>query len=442
MSIDLTMRFILSFYLLENNLITSEHVMAAFRDVDRAFFVPEGNEDCAYSDRPLKSGNVHISAPHIYCTVVESLDLEPDSALSFLNIGSGTGYLSTIVAHILGPRSISFGVDIHEDVVEHSRIAIENWKSSEEGFADLSIDIFHGSGLEIDDEGESRMGYDRIYVGAAIGQSELQRIEPLLAPGGVLVAPVGDKLLKIMRMRGSQSGSLLGTGADNDDSEFSTEVITGVHFASLLNNPKKSVVIPSKVWCPSSHHYFSENFQKCTTALLLCSRSAYIQPLVPTNHNNRINVSATLPKDVLVHILSFANRKWFESDKNEVEILKKRLRQERGRRDEAKQEFENIRTSHRAIECERDLYLNFILRWHHILSRNESEREEEDSPHPYTRNILEEANTILSPYHARSQLMETDSLLDEEDGSRLDDEEMDIGLENESNQMMVHSDNL
>ncbi len=69
----------------------------------------QGNEESAYSDQPLREGNVHISAPHIYCSALEVFELQPESSLSFLNIGSGTGYLSCIVAEILGPKSLNFG---------------------------------------------------------------------------------------------------------------------------------------------------------------------------------------------------------------------------------------------------------------------------------------------------------------------------------------------
>ena len=65
---------------------------------------------------------MHISAPHIYGSVVEALELRPNSSLSFLNIGCGTGYLTCIVAEILGPTSTHYSVDIHEDVVDHSLV--------------------------------------------------------------------------------------------------------------------------------------------------------------------------------------------------------------------------------------------------------------------------------------------------------------------------------
>jgi len=69
----------------------------------------QGNETLAHSDQPLKEGNVHISAPHIYGSAIEALDLVPNSCTSFLNIGSGTGYVSAIVADILGPNSLNYG---------------------------------------------------------------------------------------------------------------------------------------------------------------------------------------------------------------------------------------------------------------------------------------------------------------------------------------------
>lgn len=73
------------------------------------FLLNQENKDSAYSDQPLREGKIHISAPHIYCSALESLELEENSSTSFLNIGSGTGYLSCIVAEILGPKSLNYG---------------------------------------------------------------------------------------------------------------------------------------------------------------------------------------------------------------------------------------------------------------------------------------------------------------------------------------------
>ena len=60
-----------------------------------------------------------MSAPHIYGTVVDALELS--EGLSFLNIGAGTGFLSTVVAYITGPAGLNHGIEIHADVVAHAR---------------------------------------------------------------------------------------------------------------------------------------------------------------------------------------------------------------------------------------------------------------------------------------------------------------------------------
>ena len=65
------------------------------------------------------AGNLHLSAPCIYSEVMEHLQLEP--GLSFLNIGSGTGYLSTMAGLILGRNGINHGIELHADVVEYAR---------------------------------------------------------------------------------------------------------------------------------------------------------------------------------------------------------------------------------------------------------------------------------------------------------------------------------
>lgn len=147
--------------------------------------------DIAHKDQPIRDENIHISAPHIYGSVIEALELKKDTGYSFLNAGSGTGYLTCIAASILGPRSVHYCVEIHEDVLSHSREAIAAWKKDQSRSEEISnIDLIQGNALELNtNTGECALGFDRIYIGAAIQRYSLAMFKKMLKPGGVLVGP-------------------------------------------------------------------------------------------------------------------------------------------------------------------------------------------------------------------------------------------------------------
>lgn len=91
--------------LMEADYIKSPHIERVFRAIDRAdYYLPDHKEN-AYKDLAWKHGHIHLSAPCIYSEVMESLDIQ--RGMSFLNLGSGTGYLSSLVGLIIGRCSNS-----------------------------------------------------------------------------------------------------------------------------------------------------------------------------------------------------------------------------------------------------------------------------------------------------------------------------------------------
>ena len=96
------------------------------------------------------------------------------------------------------------GIEIHRDVIDHCQNALKTWSTkksrdvnstaSSSSTANVSArsrpHIIHGNGLCIStNDGESLVGFDRIYIGAAIERGDLSRMSKLLSPGGILVAP-------------------------------------------------------------------------------------------------------------------------------------------------------------------------------------------------------------------------------------------------------------
>lgn len=112
--------------LIEESYIKSPHVEKIFRAVDRAeYYLPE-SRNAAYNGLAWKCVNLHMSAPCVYSTVVEGLCLEP--GLSFLNLGSGTGYLSTMIGLILGSNGINHGVEFYQDVIDYANMKLEDFR--------------------------------------------------------------------------------------------------------------------------------------------------------------------------------------------------------------------------------------------------------------------------------------------------------------------------
>ena len=202
------------------------------------------------------------------------------------------------------------GIEIHEDALNHCKNAIVDWQEAQQAQSAMTnirttqpyMHFIHGNGLNIEsDIGESLTGFERIYVGAAINKAQLKKIQQLLSPGGLMVAPVDDDLLKVVRTRSTISPI-------NNDYGFTTQIISGVTFAPLLTAPQLNTIIPSSQWSISNHHLYPNSFQHATKAILLCRNSNIIQP-IKRRTNDNVNFSASLPKEVWLHILSFTTRR-------------------------------------------------------------------------------------------------------------------------------------
>ncbi|XP_030754406.1 uncharacterized protein LOC115881164 [Sitophilus oryzae] len=208
--------------LLEADYIKSAQIERVFRAVDRAeYFLPEfrGN---AYKDLAWKSGNLHLSAPCIYSEVMEGLCLAP--GLSFLNLGSGTGYLSTMVGLILGTNGVNHGIELHEDVILYANRKLEDFKRYSGALDEYDFcepKFRQGNCLSLTSECTAL--YDRIYCGAGCPEQYKDYMKSLIKVGGVLVMPINDQLFQIKR---------------TTKAEWKAKSLLPVSFASLILPPE------------------------------------------------------------------------------------------------------------------------------------------------------------------------------------------------------------
>jgi len=149
-----------------------------------------------YSDRSLVTGidgyrpTTSTSQPRLMARMIETLQLEP--GMRVLEVGTGTGYNTALLAETLGEPANVFSVELRPEIAELARKALR-----QEGYGDARLLVKDGAfGAE---EGAP---YDRIMVTAGCADISPAWLEQL-KPEGRLLAPIQhghlDPLLEFQR---------------------------------------------------------------------------------------------------------------------------------------------------------------------------------------------------------------------------------------------------
>uniref|UniRef100_A0A7E4VHF5 Protein-L-isoaspartate O-methyltransferase domain-containing protein 1 n=1 Tax=Panagrellus redivivus TaxID=6233 RepID=A0A7E4VHF5_PANRE len=177
--------------------IETTRVEFALRIVDRGLFFTDSDPKVRYKDAAWKAegSKLHISAPSIYAMVLEHL--QPQRGQKFLNLGSGTGYFSSVVGMFLGSNGVNHGVELHPETVEWAR---NRQAKLQETYVPSVFDwcapeFFTGNVFQL----KTDMRYDRIYIGAKVPEGMRLQFVKLLKVGGVAIMPYGSVLQRIQR---------------------------------------------------------------------------------------------------------------------------------------------------------------------------------------------------------------------------------------------------
>ena len=78
-----------------------------FSTIPRHWFVPEFVAAAAYDDRPLSIGSAQtISQPRLVARMLSLLEVQAGDMV--LDVGAGSGYVSTLLAGLTGPHGHGF----------------------------------------------------------------------------------------------------------------------------------------------------------------------------------------------------------------------------------------------------------------------------------------------------------------------------------------------
>lgn len=171
--------------LISNGTVKNPVLIEAFKNVDREDFLPEEIKQMACADAalPLFKGQT-ISQPTTVAFMLELL--EPERGQKILDIGSGSGWQTALLAHAVGERGKVFAIEV---IPELKKYGEENVKKY--GFTNVKFILADGKrGLH------KEAPFDRV-IAACYAPSVPQDLLKQLSPKeGRLVMPVGESYMQ------------------------------------------------------------------------------------------------------------------------------------------------------------------------------------------------------------------------------------------------------
>jgi protein-L-isoaspartate(D-aspartate) O-methyltransferase len=195
-------------FLKETGAIQTAAVEEAFRAVDRARFVPEASKSVAYLDTalPLGAGQT-ISQPTVVAYCLELLGVRRGARV--LDVGSGSGWTTALLAHLVGPTGSVIGLERIPALVSF-------------GSENLSAYAFHYARIEWATRTLGKPAaapFDRILVSASAEEMP-EGLAQQLADGGRMVIPIRNAICAV----------------DRADDNFSTACREGFVFVPLITS--------------------------------------------------------------------------------------------------------------------------------------------------------------------------------------------------------------
>ena len=173
--------------------IVNQRVLETMSRVPRHEFVPGNFRHRAYDDSPLSIGEGQtISQPYIVALMTQLVDPKPHHKA--LDVGTGSGYQAAVLGDLV--KEV-FSIEIVETLANEARSRLMKM-----GYE--NIQVRHGDGYA---GWKEEAPFDLIVVAAAPDHIPPALIEQL-APGGILVIPVGEHFQTLVVVTKDKDGTV------------------------------------------------------------------------------------------------------------------------------------------------------------------------------------------------------------------------------------------
>jgi len=171
--------------------LRSKEIINAFTAIDRKDFVGLENLDNAYEDCALSIGyGATISQPTTVAFMLEQLSAMPGNMV--LDVGTGSGWTTALLAEIIGERGKVYGVEIVPELVAFGQHNLNKYK-----FSNVSLEQA-GDTLGL----PANAPFDRILVSAGTNDVPNDLLMQL-KEGGTLVIPIDAAVWEVSKISDS-----------------------------------------------------------------------------------------------------------------------------------------------------------------------------------------------------------------------------------------------
>lgn len=171
--------------LIRHGYLRTDNIIDAFSMIRRSEFVPKDLENQAEANIPLPIGfGQTISQPLVVALMLELLD--PQDGQNILDIGSGSGWTTALLAHIVGAAGNVVALEVIPELCKYGEINVGKFSFVKKGIAQ-----FHCQSAE--NGFEEKAPYDRILVSASVDEIPA-KLKAQLVVGGKMVIPVRNEI--------------------------------------------------------------------------------------------------------------------------------------------------------------------------------------------------------------------------------------------------------